>query len=497
MKLSRSKVILISLLVAIIILSITGFAVFKIGSCLNLFFRFPTTTERSLSSFSQSSQPSILNYEDLFSYFVDGFLSYRTADGAHARYPGWPMGGGDPEDRHQDELEGFSRVAPLLAAWLHSGRESHIRLPSGRAVDIVGLLRTGILNGTAPRSIGYWGSIGDRDSKIVEAHDIALSIWLSREQLWNTLSDSEKSQISTWLSGVSRRETVDNNWHLFIVVVNLILHDLGMPYDETEAWRRYTRFKSFYLGDGWFRDGPNGHIDYYNAWGIHYSLFWINKIDPKFDYAFLNDVLSKFSASFKYFFGPYGFPIMGRSICYRIAASAPLVMAYISKSPSITTGEARRALDLTWQRFIKMGAVREGGISQGYFKDDARWLDGYSGPASCLWSLRSLVVAFSLPRESSFWQSSGEQLPVEKSDFSIDLETIGRRLIGSHKDQDVRLVAIEPGHPRMVPIKDYTYFRRITDALLCRSRRPENTSAKYDLATYSSRYPFCTSSALR
>ncbi|WP_425248214.1 DUF2264 domain-containing protein [Desulfonatronum thiosulfatophilum] len=86
----------------------------------------------------------------------------------------------------------------------------------------------------------------------------------------------------------------------------------------------FDRIKDFDLGDGWFRDGPSGHVDFYSAWGFHYALTWINRIDPQWDSTFIQNTQQKFLANYRYLIGPHGFPILGRSVHYRIAASAPL-----------------------------------------------------------------------------------------------------------------------------------------------------------------------------
>jgi hypothetical protein len=326
---------------------------------------------------------------------------------------------------------------------------------------------------------------------MVEAADVALAVWLSRESVWNATSAGEKAHISAWLAGADGKRTVDNNWHLFVVLVDTVLHALGCPYDAAERSRRYERARSFYRGDGWFSDGPDGKFDYYNVWGFHYTLDWIRRIDPQWDPAFLDAVRRDFAAKFKYFFGPNGFPIMGRSVCYRIAAPAALVSASFLDPELVTPGEARRALDLAWRYFIRNGAVARGNVTQGYFASDPRILDSYSGPASCLWSLRSLVVAFSLSEDSDFWRRPGAPLPVEKGDFVLEIPAIGWRVIGDSGKADVR---IEPDAnagrptPRLEPVatKD-----RVLNSLLARGRRPSNLAAKYESQVYSSARPFC------
>jgi hypothetical protein len=328
-------------------------------------------------------------------------------------------------------------------------------------------------------------------SRIVEAADIALALWLSRHALWDQLSISERHQLASWLYGVNGKNIADNNWHLFVVLVNVVLDDLGMPADLTGANHHYERFKSFYLGQGWFRDGHDGEVDYYNAWGMHYPLYWIRVIDSQWDEDFLVKALSEFSSSFKYFFGPHGIPILGRSVCYRGGAPAPLIMASVDGAGGVSSGEARRALDLTWSFLVRHGAVAKGTVTQGYCGADPRVLDYYSGAASCLWSLRSLVAALSLPNDSSFWQAQSELLPVERSDFNLSLAAIGWTVIGDSSTRDVS-IRLKSNDGKPAPqILEYSRFRRATDAIFCRSRRPENGAAKYQAETYSSLEPFC------
>src|SRR5690606_41711400 len=92
--------------------------------------------------------------------------------------------------------------------------------------------------------------------------------------------------------------------------------------------------------------------------------------------------------------GAHCVPIVGRSRSYRLVRPAPLVAAAVVAPGRIPPGEAMRALDATWSRFVPRGAVVEGRITQGICADDPALLDGYSGPGSCLWSLRSLLVAY-------------------------------------------------------------------------------------------------------
>jgi hypothetical protein len=157
-------------------------------------------------------------------------------------------------------LEGFARTAPLFAAWLYSGRRQEIiDEQTGKSYDIVTILQQGLLAGTDPSSPDYWGDIHDDDQRIVEAADIARVLWLTRDRIWFRL-------VEAFLKNVGYLEEFDR--------------------------RNFDEFKINYLQNGWFRDGQNDHVDYYNAWGISYDIYWIHLFDPFFDHEFVKRVLT-------------------------------------------------------------------------------------------------------------------------------------------------------------------------------------------------------------
>lgn len=441
--------------------------------------------EKWLASFRDDTVPDLSDYADLFRYFVAGFVTYRSPLGAHADYIGMHSYNGPAMDR----LEGFSRIAPLMAAWLHGGRPARIDL-DGRTVDLVELLREGLLNGTDPASAEYWGEIRHWSQAIVEAADIALTIWLSRPLIWDAMSATQRTRIADWLGQVNHKRIPDNNWHLFIAQVNTVLAALGERHDAGELEQHYQRAKAFHCGGGWFRDGNRPDtpgFDYYNAWGFHYHLGWVARIAPDLDGAFIDSALRDFVTSYRYLVGPSGFPILGRSACYRMAAPAPLVMAQANHSDLVSPGQAKRALDATWQHFVQHDALAQGNVVQGYLSADPRLLENYSGPASCLWSLRSLIPAFAFPDDAPFWQAQPEPLPIEQSDYRIEIAAPGWTVVGNKDSLSIALTTGQSGSPEL-------QAQRLSDCvkerLGCKPCRPANVAAKYRRARYDSVAPY-------
>ncbi len=447
---------------------------------------FPAKDESLLAAFRINDHPDARAYDDLFLYFLQGFESYRVPSGSMAVYPGLPSRHG----RIADGMEGFARSAPLWGAWVSSGRPSVVRLPGGQLVDLNASFREGILSGTNPHSPGYWGTIPYFDNqRIVEASDIALSLWLFRSTVWRDFTPTQRRQVASWLYQVNNKHTPDNNWRLFITFVNVVLSKLGAPADMDRAVANYQRIKSFYRGDGWFSDGPGRVFDYYNAWSFHYQLYWLQQVAPQWDNSFITTARDCFVTDYQYLVSTTGVPIFGRSICYRTAAVAPLIFGADDKSGDISPAIARRALDVTWTYFIRHGALRNGNITQGYCGPDARVLDNYSGPASCLWGLRSLIAAFYKRPTSVFWSGPPGKLPVEIRSYTVAIPATGWNVIGDQVSGRVEIVM--PVGSQRTPLQPYGWWRKLASAVLWRPFRPDNTAAKYGLQRYWSTPPFC------
>ncbi|WP_235720794.1 DUF2264 domain-containing protein [Magnetospirillum molischianum] len=423
-------------------------------------------------------------YQDLFLYFVSGFIAGLDDTGARVRHPGAPSIAG----REMDSVEGFTRTAPMLAAWIASGRPAEVRIADGRSINLLDTLRRGLLAGTDPSNPGYWGAIGNADQRTCEAADVARTLWLLRDRLWPTLNDNERNQIAGWLNQTNGKTVADNNWHLFPVIVSLVLKDLGQPYDAEGSLWHWHQFLRFHRGGGWYVDGERGHIDYYAAWGIFYDLDWIDRIDPAFA-ADAARFFAPFIADWSYVIGPNGIPIMGRSQCYRLAAPVPLIAA--ARHALIPAGQSRRALDATWRYFVANGALERGSVTQGYCHEDLRLLDNYSGSSSCLWSLRSLIVAFLYPPDSPFWTEPAQPLPIEQSDYTHTIPPAGWVLHGEHANG--RIVLEQIGRPDIAhPLIDQSLHQRLSEWIWDYPRRPDNDAFKYENLFYSSTVPLCT-----
>jgi hypothetical protein len=442
--------------------------------------------ERELQAKFLGDLPATQRFDALYDYFLRGFLRHATPSFSRVHYSGV----GSKNGTQVTGLEGFARTAPLLAMRVYSGRDHTAFDPrTGATIDIVDVLRRGILAGVSPGSPDYWGRIHDFDQRIVESADIARVLWLTRASLWDKLGPEDKSKISTWLRQAAVAKTAPSNWMLFPVIDNLVLAKLdaaGAAEELASARQRFDDYRRYYLESGWFFDVPHG-VDFYNTWGINYELFWIHTISPDFEPDFLLTALRESAALTAHLISPTGLPIMGRSICYRTAVPVPVIAE--SLVDPANSGQAFRALDVVWRYFVAHDSLRDGALSQGYVGTDLRILDAYSGAGSCQLGVRSLVLAFMHPKDDPFWTAPAAALPVESGDYSLEYPKLGWKIIGRQATGEI-VIEIPRNDPDLEVLEPYTWTDRALEALTLRPHRPTNSLAKYQSRRYSSAQPF-------
>ncbi|MBV2149751.1 DUF2264 domain-containing protein [Sphingobium sp. AS12] len=435
--------------------------------------------------FCAKDATEIVRFDALFQYFFGGFIRHAGPQMSLIHYRGLPSIRGF----WVAGLEGFARTAPLFGAWLYAGRGAAVTDPySGVRHDLPAKLGQAILAGTDPASPHYWGSIAEARQRAVEAADIVRLLWLSRTQIWDQFSVEEKQQIVDWLIGIEAVEVpLANNWLLFHVLVRAFLKSTGfLPEPDYCA---YFEFKGNYLGHGWFKDGPDGPVDYYNTWGITYDLFWIGLIDPQLDADFIRSAVCASGKLTSHLISPKGIPIMGRSCCYRLGIPAPIVAASIVDPEAMSPGLARHALDMTWRYFCGHRVLRDGTMTMGYLEEDPRLVDLYSGPGSAHWGLRSLTLAYMLPPEHVFWTAPSEPLPIEQRDFDLNLSELGWRITGSKADGNI-VVTIPANSADHIPATPYSLVHRLKEFITHKPWRPGNQKVKYRLSHYPAQRPF-------
>jgi hypothetical protein len=302
-------------------------------------------------------------------------------------------------------LEGFSRplwgLGPLAAG-------------TGELADAERFCE-GLMNGTDSSHPEYWGTPANNDQRLMELGPIAFALCIAPEFFWRPLSHKAQSNLTDYLQFINARELPDSNWRFVRVLVNLALHRLGRETDLPKMFADVDRLESFYLGEGWYSDGPTLQRDYYVAFAMHfYGLLYsalATELDPG-RCARFRERAAIFAKDFIHWFAADGSALpFGRSLTYRFAQGAfwgALAFADVEALP----WEVIKGLHLRHLRWwLRQDIFSDTGLlTIGYGYPNLNIAEAYSSPASPYWAFKAFLP-LALPQAHPFWSSDEESLP--------------------------------------------------------------------------------------
>ncbi len=327
-----------------------------------------------------------------------------------------------------DRLESFVRPCLLAAHWLAATGKEHKKLSTAFFSE---WFRQGLVNGTDPSSLHYWGPCANQHQHVVEMAALVLALEMASADLWEPLTPAEKAQVATWF-GTVRGSALHRNNHLFFGILPLSFlekHGFGKPMDRICIDRWFDVLESMSLGGGWFIDGSNESVDHYNAFAFHYySLWWANLYgaDAPARVIRWREWTQEFLPDYVHFFSAAGEPVpFGRSLTYRFAASAPFALAEKCGLASLAPGLARRVSMQCLRFFFQQDILQnQGALSIGWVDDFPTLSEPYSCAGSPYWSAKGFS-ALLLPPDSPFWTAREVPLPSEAGDFSHPIPEAG------------------------------------------------------------------------
>lgn len=303
------------------------------------------------------------------------------------------------------EMEGFSRVLWGLVPLLMGGGQS----------GLWELVLDGIRHGTDPAHEEYWGEAGDYDQRLVEMAVFGFALAVIPERIWTPLAPEEQEQLYRWLNQINTRPCYDCNWLFFNVLVNAGFKKLGLAYDAAQLEANLQRMDDFYLGEGWYSDGINGHSDYYVPFAFHYYGLLYAKLmereDPQRSRLFKGRA-EVFASGFISWFAPDGSALpYGRSLAYRFAQSAFWSAYAYAEAEGFPAGAVKGLVlrNLRWW-FSQPILDGEGLLTIGYAYPNLVMAENYNAPGSPYWALKTfLPLAFD--EEHPFWKEAEQPLP--------------------------------------------------------------------------------------
>lgn len=334
----------------------------------------------------------------------------------------------DNRNRKVVYMETFGRLMAGIAPWL-ALPDSAFGSSAAEQKELaqVRQLREWALasykNSVDPESPDYlcWGVAGQN---LVDAAYIAESFIRAYDALWVPLDKVTKERYIKEFKKLRSIEPPYTNWFLFSSTIeSFIAKAAGLrEYDDFRVMMTIRKVEEWYVGDGWYADGPVFAFDYYSSYVFHamYLETLQNMIDARantrLEYRKYYDRAlkraQKFSIILERFISPEGtFPVIGRSTPYRMAAMQPLaLMAWYQKLPrELSNGQVRAALTQVMHRmYDQQQNYNEGGfLTIGFCGHQPETADWYTNNGSLYMTSLSLMP-LGLPANHDFWTCKAE-----------------------------------------------------------------------------------------
>ncbi|MEJ2029224.1 MAG: DUF2264 domain-containing protein [Maritimibacter sp.] len=334
-------------------------------------------------------------------------------------------------DRAAADLEGFARplwgLAPLAA-----GGGSFAHWDS---------FRRGLANGTDPDHPEYWGDVGDMDQRQVELAAIGFALALAKPQLWDPLDARAKANIAAYLTAARNRNYVDNNWKFFRILTDIGLKNCGTKTDRAGHESYLDDLEGFYLGDGWYRDGPQRSAEHYIPFAFHfYGLITAVLGDDPARAGTYRSRARNFAEEMRHWYAPDGSALpFGRSLTYRFAHAGFWGALAYADVEALPWGEIKGYYLRNLRWWAKQPIFdRDGVLSIGYAYPNLLVSESYNSAGSPYWAMKAFLP-LALPETHPFWQA--DEAPAPKLSSPAPLPRPG--MVAQHLDGHI--VALSAG----------------------------------------------------
>lgn len=327
----------------------------------------------------------------------------------------------DGRDTRVAYLETFGRLMAGVAPWLNLPDDNS---EEGRKrAQIRKWALKSYANGVDPESLDYlhWNI---HSQNLVDAAYLAES-FLRCPSLWQSLDATSQQRYVKEFKSLRTILTPYNNWLLFRAMVEAFLLNVGEEADGYALGVATRKISEWYLSDGFYSDGPEFSLDYYNSYVIHPMFIEVLEVmEPKGLYAPVKKELAlrrmqRFNQLIERLISPEGtFPAIGRSATYRMGAFQSLAMSAwkYGLPEGMTNGQVRHALTTVMKNMfgVEGNFNKEGFLQLGFAGHQPDLADYYTNNGS-LYMTSLVFLPLGLPESHPFWSDPAEDWTSRKA----------------------------------------------------------------------------------
>lgn len=327
----------------------------------------------------------------------------------------------DGRDTRVTYLETFGRLMAGVAPWLNLPDDNSEE--GKKRAQIRKWALKSYANGVDPESPDYlhWNI---HSQNLVDAAYLAES-FLRCPSLWQSLDATTQQRYVKEFKSLRTILTPYNNWLLFRAMVEAFLLNVGEEADGYALGVATRKISEWYLSDGFYSDGPEFSLDYYNSYVIHPMFIEVLEImEPKGLYAPVKKELAlrrmqRFNQLIERLISPEGtFPAIGRSATYRMGAFQSLAMSAwkYGLPEGMTNGQVRHALTTVMKNMfgVEGNFNKEGFLQLGFAGHQPDLADYYTNNGS-LYMTSLVFLPLGLPESHPFWSDPAEDWTSRKA----------------------------------------------------------------------------------
>ncbi len=333
----------------------------------------------------------------------------------------------DGRDKRVTYMECFGRLMAGLAPWLSLPDDDTEESKQRKQLREWAL--KSYAHAVNPESKDYllWRKEGQ---PLVDAAYIAESFLRGYDALWTPLDSLTKQRYIKEFTQLRRVNPPYTNWLLFSSTIECFLKKAGAREDAYRITSALRKIEEWYVGDGWYSDGPDFAFDFYNSFVLHPMYVeclevmtdggkksgWNLKAD-NFNRGIKR--MQRFGIILERFVSPEGaFPVFGRSITYRTAVLQPLaLLAWRGWLPKeLSNGQIRAAMTAVMNRMFgdNRNFNEKGFLTLGFNGSQPHISDWYTNNGS-LYMASLAFLPLGLPAEHPFWTDASQAWTSKKA----------------------------------------------------------------------------------
>ena len=345
----------------------------------------------------------------------------------------------DGRDTKVAYLETFARLMAGISPWLALPDDG---TPEGKQrKQLHEWAIQAYKNAVDPNSPDKITWLTNTSQPLCDASYLVESFMRAPEATWGQLDEVTKKRYIEGLKSLRTIRPAYNNWLLFRAMVEVFFMSIGEDVDEYALSVGLQKMSEWYLSDGWYSDGPEYAMDYYNSYVMHPMMVEVVEMckKHKFSTPISLDLavkrMNRFNTILDRFISPEGaYPAVGRSVIYRMGAFQTLAMSAwkYGLPKDLTNGSVRSALTCVMKRMFAVdGNFDDKGYLRLGFAGHQPNLANYYSNNGSLYMTSLVFMPLGLPADHPFWTAPAEPWTSQKAwsgqEFPEDYHTSLRK----------------------------------------------------------------------